>query len=515
MSDVLERSVLARWRREPLQFIADVLRNPKTGQPFELFEAQRQFFDHAWRTGSDGRLLYPEQCLGMVKKTGKTTTAAMHVLTTTLVYAGRYAEAYCIANDFEQAQGRVFTAIKQICESSPLLRSECDITASRITFPQTGAFIQAIGSDYASAAGAHPCVASADELWGFQSERSRRLFDELVPVPTQRISCRLTTTHAGYTGDSVLLEEMYKRGLALPEIAPGLHAGNHLLFYWSHEALAPWQTPQWLAEMREITRPIQYLRQFENRFVSNENCFIDPDWFDACVDRDAKPLLADKRVVVWLGVDASVKRDSTAIVVIGWDKAMSKARLVTHRVFQPSPKEPLDFEATVERTVREFCQRFRVRRVLFDPYQMASVAQRLQASGIPMKEFPQSVSNLTAIGSNLYEMIKGGNLIVYPDAGIRLAISRAVAKETSRGFMITKEKSSHKIDVVIALAMAAYEAVQHQAVDDQVPIVMPYFHSVPRHFPGSAPLGGDAPVAAESPHRPSSMQPWYRYTQGW
>jgi phage terminase large subunit-like protein len=81
-------------------------------------------------------------------------------LATTLVYGGRYGEAYCVANDFDQAQGRVFTAIRQICESSPLLRREADITANRITFPQTGAVIQAIGSDYASAAGAHPVVAS-------------------------------------------------------------------------------------------------------------------------------------------------------------------------------------------------------------------------------------------------------------------------------------------------------------------------------------------------------------------
>jgi hypothetical protein len=97
---------------------------------------------------------------------------------------------------------------------------------------------------------------------------------------------------------------------------------------------------------------------------------------------------------------------------------------------------------------------------------MAAVAQRLQAGGVPMKEYPQTVANLTAIGSNLYELIKGANLIAYADDGVRLAISRAIAKETPRGFQITKEKSSHKIDVVVALAMAAYAAVQHQAVDD-------------------------------------------------
>jgi hypothetical protein len=56
--------------------------------------------------------------------------------------------------------------------------------------------------------------------------------------------------------------------------------------------------------------------------------------------------------------------------------------------------------------------------------------------------------------------VKGRNLIAYPEAEIRLAVSRAVALETTRGWRITKEKVSHKIDVVVALAMAALWAVQ-------------------------------------------------------
>jgi phage terminase large subunit-like protein len=57
-------------------------------------------------------------------------------------------------------------------------------------------------------------------------------------------------------------------------------------------------------------------------------------------------------------------------------------------------------------------------------------------------------------------LIEAQNLVAYPDAGMRLAISRAVASETPRGWRITKEKQAHKIDVVIALAMAAYATVQ-------------------------------------------------------
>ena len=78
MAEVLDASALTRWRREPISFIEQVLRNPETGRPFELLDAQRQFFEHAWHTTDDGRLLYPEQCYGAIKKSGKTATAAMH-----------------------------------------------------------------------------------------------------------------------------------------------------------------------------------------------------------------------------------------------------------------------------------------------------------------------------------------------------------------------------------------------------------------------------------------------------
>jgi hypothetical protein len=166
---------------------------------------------------------------------------------------------------------------------------------------------------------------------------------------------------------------------------------------------------------------------------------------------------------IWVGVDASIKRDSTAIVATTWDKKAQQVRLVTHRVFQPNPDKPLDFEATIERTLLDLRQRFNLRKVLFDPWQMQAVAQRLTKAGLRIEEFPQSPANLTAASQNLFELIQAQNLVAYPDADIRLAISRAVASETPRGWRITKEKQSHKIDVVIALAMAAYATVQGRA----------------------------------------------------
>ena len=429
-----------------------------------LVEAERSFLKHAFTTGPDGRLLYPEQVYSCPKKSGKTTFAAIYVITMVLLFGGAYAEAICAANDHEQSVGRVFAAIKRIIECSPLLRDEAKITTDRITI--AGAVIIAIPSNYATAAGSNHVVAIFDELWAYGSERLRRLFDELVPPPTRRIACRLTVTYAGFEGEGTLLEELYRRGLKQPQIGPNLYAGDGILMFWSHEPVAPWQTEAWLAEMRRSLRLNQFLRMIENRFVTTENAFVEPSAWDKCVDAKLGHLPRNPGLSIWVGVDASIKHDSTAIVAVTWQKETQQVRLVTHRVFQPTADEPLDFEATIERTLRDWHKAYFLRKILFDPYQMQATAQRLTKAGLRIIEFAQTQANLTAASQNLFDLIQERRLVLYPDVGMRLAISRTVALEKPRGWRIDKEKQSHKIDVVVALAMAAYAAVQYHTESD-------------------------------------------------
>ena len=146
--------------------------------------------------------------------------------------------------------------------------------------------------------------------------------------------------------------------------------------------------------------------------------------------------------------------------MVTWDRATKQARLVWHRIFQPTPKDPLNFEETIEETLLGLKARFRVREVRYDPFQMAATAQRLTRAGLNMVEFNQTIPNLTTASQNLYELIKGQNIIVYEDDAIRTAISRAIAQENTRGWKIAKDKTSSRIDIVVALAMAALGAVQ-------------------------------------------------------
>lgn len=454
-------NALARWQRDPVSFISEVLVNPETGAPFELYPEEIRFLRKGFTPKRDGSLPCAELLFSAPKKSGKSTFAAMIALYVIVALGGSYGEAFCVANDMEQAKGRVFESIARIVRASPLLRDSAKITGNKIEFLSTGATITALASDYAGAAGSNPTITVFDELWGYISERSHRLWDEMVPVPTRKVSVRLTVTYAGFSGESDLLESLYKRGVNGEQIAPDLYQGDGMLAFWTHVAPAPWQSAQWRDQMRQQLRPNAFLRLIQNEWVTTESTFVPIEWWDACLREGVRPIVADPKLAVWVGLDGSVKRDTTALAVCAWDRAEKRVRLVQHRIFTPTPTDPINFEA-LEKTLLQLRGRFHVKEIRYDPYQLASTAQRLQRAGLPMVEFPQTVAALTESSSNLYDLLKGRNFSAYPDADLRLAISRCVAIETSRGWRIAKEKASHRIDVIVALAMAALGAVQEQ-----------------------------------------------------
>jgi phage terminase large subunit-like protein len=457
----LDAGALSRWRANPATFIESVLINFETGKPFELLPAERQFLNHAFQLRPNGKLAYPELLYSCPKKSGKTTFAALCTLTVILLFGGSYAEATLAANDQDQAVGRVFEMCRRIIEASPLLKREAKITQDKIIIPTLNATITAIPASFAGAAGGNQNISVFDEMWAYTSERSRRLWDELVPPPTRKIACRLTVTYAGFEGESVLLHELYRRGLQQPLVGEDLYAGDGLLIFWSHKPVAPWQDESWLSQMRR-ERASAFQRMCLNEFAAAESQFVDLSSWDSCVLPTLTPVLENKSLPIWIGVDASVKRDSTALVACAYDKKAKLVRLVKHQVFQPTPGDPLDFEGTIEKTILEWRERFMLRRVYFDPYQMAAVSQRLAKAGIKIEEFAQTIPNLTAATSNLFDLIQGRALVLYPDAAMRLAISRAILHESSRGWRLDKLKQQHRIDVVVALSMACLAAVKGQ-----------------------------------------------------
>ena len=94
----IDTSALRRWQADPTKFIDEVLVyfDPVTGARGSLLPAEREFLKFAFQLDASGRLLYPEQVFGAPKKSGKTGFAALHMLTTLLLFGGHFGEGYCL-----------------------------------------------------------------------------------------------------------------------------------------------------------------------------------------------------------------------------------------------------------------------------------------------------------------------------------------------------------------------------------------------------------------------------------
>ena len=120
-------------------------------------------------------------------------------------------------------------------------------------------------------------------------------------------------------------------------------------------------------------------------------------------------------------------------------------------MFTPTPGDPIDFEATIEKTLREWHARFRVRQVLFDPYQMAAVSQRLARERMPIEEYRADGAEPDGCDLQPVRSDHGAAACAVSRRRMRLAISHAIIVESSRGWRLDKLKQQHKIDVIVAL----------------------------------------------------------------
>jgi phage terminase large subunit-like protein len=448
------------------QFIDEFIRVDGNGQAFRLEDHQRKILGEAFRIDEDERFVYRTIIYSAPKKSGKTAINALICL-----WWGFCIEApneiIIAANDLDQSVSRVYDAGKGFISKNPELNERTDFLQRLFIRLKNETTIKAIPSDYTGQAGANQGLVSFDELWGFMSEKSRRLFEELTPVPTRKNSIRFISTYAGWEGESILLEDLYsrifdKQGNVKPGVERPLgedfpvYTIGDLFMYWDHEARMPWQTPEYYESQRADLRVNSYLRLHENKWVSNESSFFDMEDWDACVDPEHRPPLPSKAIRLYVGADASVKKDRSAVVSV-----YRKGDLIClgpKRVWQPSLREPIDLELTMEKFIQDLKKAYTVVEVRYDPYQFHRSATTLKQTGVKMVEFPQTESNMTNAGQALYDAVKHHILKLYSDDVLRKEALAAVGKETPRGMRIVKEKASQKIDGIISLAMAVHGA---------------------------------------------------------
>jgi phage terminase large subunit-like protein len=451
----MKASDLRTYAHYPARFADTFVKKNEKGKLWSLTTYQRRVLALAFRWSAAGRLLLRLLLWSEPKKSGKTFLAAL--LGLWWAFTNPRTEVIVVANDLEQSVSRVFATMVALCQLNPALRESVTIRATSILV-SNGTSMTAIASEYRGAAGSRHSLVIFDELWGFTSENGQRLCEELTPPPTEPDAWVLVVRHAGFVNESKLLEAIYQRGLAGERIDTDLevYRAGELVMFWSHVPRQPWQTDQYYQEQRRSLRPNTYLRLHENRWATAESIFVTPALWDACTDAALRPELTCAESV-FVGVDAAWKRDGIGIVAVRWES--DRLRLVCHRISRPTASAPLNIEATAETFLRELHARYTVALIYADPFQFVRSIQTLEADGLPIRAFNQTAASTCRMGQELFSLLHGANLRMYPSEDLREQALSAVAIETANGFRLAKEKASKKIDGIAALSMACFAAL--------------------------------------------------------
>lgn len=427
------------YKSDIIKFAEEQFFIPETKQPIILEDFQKKEILEP--------LFYAKKrptmgLIGQTKKSGKSTLAAM--ISSWFLFKGEDdSEVYLAARDKDQASWIVFSKLVKAIQMNPQMLLRCEITKDKIELPHKGSILRCLPTDV-SASGLNPNLVVFDELWSYEYESMTRFFEEMTTVPTRIDPLCLIVSYAGYDEDS-LLYELYQKGIKGKD--------STFFFYWSHDNKMPWQTKEYLKQQQGRLRPGTFKRLHKNEWTSGEEVFIPMESWDVCVDRKHRPTLPSKDIQLVLGVDVAITGDSCAVV--GTERIGNKIRLVCHKKWQPTKKNPIDLEETVEAYISQLGGDYTVKEVLYDPFQFHRSATTLAKEGINMVEFPQTLDRLTAMSQNLFDLIKGNNLTLYRDKEMRSHAQVSTAKESSRGWRIVKKKASQKIDLIIALAMSA------------------------------------------------------------
>lgn len=434
------------------------------GKPITLTPWQQAVLDTWWQHRETTTCLAISNC----KKVGKTS---LNGILTGWRWLSLPGEHFVAANDLDQSAARQFRMVAEMVKRHPILKRHVRVTRLRLTFEPTGSTLDALSVDAAGNAGANHLSVSHTEAWGILYESGIRSWEELAPPPgtTNGLPClRIADSYAGFVGESKTWHDLLDRGLAGDLVSdewPVYKAGGLLLFHLAGSEAqercfrgTPEQAKAYYTDQLESLRATAFSRQHLNERASGESRFVDLALWDKTVDDDCRPLTAGDMRPIWLGADAGTKRDHVALVGCTYDEERKRVELAHVREWRPElmPKLAggIDLDETIGAEIARLHREHNVQACRFDPWQMASIANRLQRAGVKVIEFPQSAQR-TASDQSLYDAITSRSLATFPSPVLRESIRCAAGKDGPRGYRLEKRPGD---DLTVALSMAHFGA---------------------------------------------------------
>lgn len=453
---------------DPGEWIQDHFVIPETGKPLELQPYQEKALTRALHR-TDGLFDHSIVLWSDVKKSAKSTIAAAVALW--WAFQVDWGQVIIVANDLKQADSRVGFYLRRAIELNPALRDVCKVIQYKVTLPNH-TIIEAVPIDPSGEAGGNADAVFYSELWGAHQEGQRRMWTETTLPPGKfGKAFRWVETYAGYSGESLLLEQLYQQatqqGRRYPGDVPMFENDTGRMFaMWNDKGRMPWHTTEYYGQEAAVLMPNEFKRIHQNQWVTSEDIFVPLEWWDACKSNAIPDLTLSDSLVI--AMDAGVSNDNFALVAVTRDPNNTERSIVRYaRRWLPPKGGKIDFQGTAEEPgpeleVRRLCQQYNVIEVAYDPMQLEDMAGRLRKDGVAwFRPFSQAKERLIA-DNMLRQMIQDRRVLHRGEPHLREYIGNANVQidAEERKIRIVKRSELLKIDLAVALSMANCEVMR-------------------------------------------------------
>lgn len=374
----------------------------------------------------------------------KTTDLAGIGLAALLEQLPPMSRSYAVASDRDQA-GLLLDAIAGFATRTAHIGGRVRIEAWKVTNKDTGATLEILPADAASAYGLRPHLLIVDEraAWKTTAEPERlwrALFSALPKVPTSRL---VVITSAG--------DPAHPAGKLLARVR------NDPAWYVS-ELPGPcqWASDADLLQQRKELPEWEYARLHLNRWVASADRLTNPDAIRQCVSLDGE-LEARRGVRYVVALDLGRVKDRAVMAVCHGEREGDQTRVYLDKmlVWEGSRERPVDF-SIVERYVRHAAHTYNRATVFFDRWQGLQMSDNLARDRIAVVEAkmsPQAISQRTLA---LHQLITDRMLALPDDAELLTELARVRILEPSPGVYRIDHAHGDHDDRAVALAMAGW-----------------------------------------------------------
>ena len=415
----------------------------------------------------DGRYRAREALIGLPRKNSKSANGSSMGLYG-LLFSGEGAEVYSCAADKEQAR-IVFGVAKRMVEMDSQLSGQITPYKDALEVSKTGSVYKVLSSEAFSKEGLNPSVVVYDELHAAPNPELYQVMT--LGSGTRRDPLFIAITTAGVKYDITGFESVcYRRFLYGEKVASGEVQDPYFYMCWYGAPKgADYRSPAVWADANP-----------------GYGDFLDPDDFEAALGRVPENEFRTKRLNQWvdsvqawlpqgtwarcrtdadlvqpgkgivLGFDGSKNNDSTALVAVSvssdpWVKVIG--------LWERPGSANEDWKAPraeIKDAIRQACRDYRVREIAADEFQWLDALEELESEGLPVVQFPQTLTRMGPATQRFYEAVTTGRLRHNGDPRLARHLDNAQLKTDSRGARLQKDarNSPRKIDLAVASVMA-------------------------------------------------------------